>query len=120
MITQQQADHFAETWIGAWNRHDLDAILQLYRDDVVFTSPIAARLLERDNGTVHGSRALRRYYEKGLERYPDLNLELIHTLPGVSSLTLVYRSINNLLAAEVFELDGTQRISRVLAHYKPL
>lgn len=36
---------FAEDWLAAWNRHDVDAVLAHFHDDVVFTSPVAARVV---------------------------------------------------------------------------
>ena len=36
---------YAEDWVQAWNAHDIEAVLRHFRDDVVFTSPVAARVL---------------------------------------------------------------------------
>lgn len=36
---------FADAWVRAWNAHDLEAVLDHFSHDVVFTSPVAARLL---------------------------------------------------------------------------
>jgi ketosteroid isomerase-like protein len=38
------ADAFAERWVRAWNGHDVEAVLDHFSDDVVFTSPVAARV----------------------------------------------------------------------------
>ena len=47
-------------------------------------------------------------------------LELLHVLPGVDSVTLIYRSIHNLLAAEMLEVRGLPlRIHRAHGHYTP-
>ena len=120
MISQQHADALAEAWISAWNAHDLDAVMSLYSDDAEYISPIAARLLERENGKVQGTVELREYLSRGLNRYPDLHLELLHVLPGVETVTLVYRSIHNLLAAEMLEVSGNPlRIQRAHGHYTP-
>jgi ketosteroid isomerase-like protein len=35
MLTQQQAQDFAQDWIEAWNYHDLDRILSHYDEDVI-------------------------------------------------------------------------------------
>src|SRR5688572_28560181 len=96
MISQHHADALAQAWISAWNAHDLDAVMALYHDDTEYISPIAARLLEREDGRIQGATELREYLAKGLLRYPDLRLELLHVLPGVQTVTLVYRSIQNL------------------------
>jgi len=50
-------DEFCNDWIAAWNAHDLERILSHYREDVLFTSPFAARAGARD-GVLHGLPAL--------------------------------------------------------------
>lgn len=111
------AHQFASDWLTAWNRHDLDAILSHYADDIEFTSPFVAKLLGEADGTVHGKAKLREYFAKGLAAYPDLAFELHQVFCGVNSLTLMYRSVNNLMASEVMELNARNQITRVHAHY---
>jgi ketosteroid isomerase-like protein len=45
MVNTQKAYQLALDWIEGWNRHDLDAILSHYADDVEFTSPFVVKLL---------------------------------------------------------------------------
>ena len=110
-------DAFAAEWIAAWNRHDLDAILWHYADDVVFTSPFAVRLT--GDGTVRGKDALRAYFAAALTRFPDLHFRLRHALRGGNSVVLVYDSVEGLLAAEAFEFDAGGKVCRVNCHYAP-
>ena len=117
MLTAERAEALAEEWIAAWNAHDLDAILQHYADDVVFTSPFVARLLGAGQDTVRGKAALRDYFARALAAYPDLRFGLRAVLLGVDSLTLYYASVGGRLAAEVMLLDADGRVERVLAHY---
>ena len=117
MLTEAEARHIAGDWIAAWNAHDLDRILEHYAHDVEFVSPFAVRLLGDPTGTIRGKEALRAYFGRALESYPELTFELFHVLCGVNSLTLYYRSVKNLLAAEVMEFDPTGKVRRVLAHY---
>jgi ketosteroid isomerase-like protein len=37
----ESARRFARQWLDAWNSHDLEAILSHFRDDAVFSSPMA-------------------------------------------------------------------------------
>lgn len=115
MIAQETADAFAADWVSAWNAHDLDRIVSHYGEDVEFRSPIAERLLGA--GTIRGRQELRAYFEEGLARAPQLHFELLHVLPGVDSVTLCYRGVGGVLAAEVMELDGAGRVRRAMAHY---
>ncbi len=117
MYPHVNADEFAKNWIEAWNGHQIEAILSHYAQDVEFTSPFVVRLLNEPSGTLHGLVALRSYFLKGLETYPDLRFELIEILEGVNSVTLYYHSVKNLMAAEVMVLNEKGKISRVLAHY---
>ncbi len=55
---------------------------------------------------------------KGLEAYPDLKFELYQVLTGINSITLYYKTVNDMLAAEVMEIDSDGKIARVIAHYK--
>jgi len=117
MIDTDEARRFAREWIEAWNRHDLDAILAHYAEDVVFTSPFAVKLLGVPDGIVKGLPALRTYFQRGLAAYPDLRFTLQHVAVGVDSLTLIYQSVKGLLAAETMVLDDRRKVVRVLAHY---
>lgn len=117
MISSEKAVQIAKDWIDAWNRHDLDSILSHYAEDVEFISPFAVKLMGEAAGTVKGKNKLREYFKKGLEAYPDLNFERLNILTGVKSLTLYYKSVKGMLAAEVMLLDSEGRIERVIVHY---
>ena len=54
-----KARDFARRWLEAWNAHDVEAVLAHFAEDVTFTSPVAARILERSDGIVRGKVALR-------------------------------------------------------------
>jgi ketosteroid isomerase-like protein len=43
-IDPDTARRVAGEWFDAWNRHDLEAVLGHYADDVEFTSPFAVEL----------------------------------------------------------------------------
>ena len=45
MLTKEEAYHFAEHWLNAWNAHDLDQIMAHYDDQVELSSPVAVQLL---------------------------------------------------------------------------
>ncbi len=114
---EQKAKEFAEEWIASWNSHNLDNIMDHYSDDVEFNSPFIVKLLNELSDTVHSKQNLRLYFQKGLEAYPELHFELLNVLAGVNSIVLYYRSVNNLMAAEMMCFDETGKVSKVLAHY---
>jgi hypothetical protein len=117
VIDQERADRLAAEWVAAWNAHDLDAIMGHYADDVTFASPFVAALAGEQSGVIHGREALRAYFARGLEAYPDLHFDLHAALPGVSSVALHYRSVGDREAIEVMELDAAGAVVRVSAHY---
>jgi len=111
------AREFARDWVDAWNSHDLERILAHYDDHVLLVSPVALKLLNGD-GTVRGKPALREYFLRGLEAFPDLRFNLIETLWGTETIVVYY--INNVRGsktAEVMLLNSAGKIQRVWANY---
>lgn len=104
-VNDEQLQRFAAGWIEAWNSRDLERILRHYADDVEFTSPFVTQLTGDAAGCLRGKAALRDYFARGLKAYPELKFELQHVLGGVDGCTLVYRSVNGLLAAETMTFD---------------
>ena len=100
------AYRFADTWASAWNAHDLDRVLALFADDVVFRSPVAARLLGTD-GTVRGAEALRAYWAQALTHRPNLRFEVLSVYAGVDTVVIRFRQDNGSESCEVLTFtDG--------------
>lgn len=117
MLTETKARKFAKEWIESWNSHDLDAILDHYAPGVSLTSPVAARLLDDPSGKVVGAGALREYFKKGLEIYPELSFELLDVMWGISSVVLYYRNQVGTNSGEFMEFDSDGKVIRVVANY---
>lgn len=92
---------FSAAWAAAWNAHDLDAVLAHFHDDVVFTSPTAARVVPESGGVVRGKDALRHYWTEGLRLVPDLHFTVERVFAGVTSLVIGYRNQSGGLVDEV-------------------
>jgi ketosteroid isomerase-like protein len=92
---------FSERWVQHWNAHDVDAVLDDFHDDVVFTSPVAAKLLPETQGVVRGRAALRRYWIVALERIPDLRFTVEGVYQGVNTIVITYRNQNDDTVNEV-------------------
>jgi len=120
MISEESANKFAHDWIDSWNSHDLDRVMSHYEEDVEYYSGFVAKLLGKTSGKLYGKGNVRHYLQKGLDAYPHLHFVLESVFIGVSSITLQYNSVNNLLAAEVFELNEDGLVVRVQCHYKEL
>jgi hypothetical protein len=105
-MDRAEAQTFAESWLQAWNAHDLDAVLSHFTDDVVFTSPIAAKIVGGSEGVIRGKAALREYWQEGLCRIPDLRFELLGIYVGQTTLVINYRNQSGGLVNEVLTFDG--------------
>ena len=105
-MTRTEAKAFAERWIRAWNDHDVERVLDDFAEDVLFTSPHAAQLLDDSDGIVRGKAALRAYWQEGLRRLPDLRFELLEVYAGVDTMVINYRNQRGDLVCEVLEFDG--------------
>ncbi|MDH6244807.1 nuclear transport factor 2 family protein [Mycobacterium sp. OTB74] len=100
------AEAFARHWVQAWNDHDVEAVLAHFRDDVVFSSPVAAGILPESGGVVRGKQALRRYWVDALAAFPDLHFEVVATYVGTQAIVINYRNQRGRLVNEVLIFDG--------------
>ena len=57
-MTSDEAKQFAEHWVDAWNKHDLEEILSHYTGDFEMTTPMIQRLLGIATGTLRGKKAV--------------------------------------------------------------
>lgn len=117
MPAEPEGKEFARHWLAAWNSHDIEAIMSHYDTDVVLVSPAAANILADPSGTVRGSAALRNYFQRGLELYPNLRFELLDVMCGLSTIVICYTNQKGTRTAEFMEFAKTGQIIRVVANY---
>jgi len=117
MLTENEARQFAAHWIQAWASRDIDKIMSHYGPNVVLVSPVVAKMLDDPSGTVRGKEALRMYFQRGLEAYPDLKFELVDVMRGLSSIVLYYVNQKGTKTGEFMELDASGKVIRVVANY---
>src|SRR3954452_11374288 len=87
--------------MDAWNRQDVEAILRHFAEDVVFTSPLAARFVPGSGGVVRGKDALRQYWTVALQNNPDLRFRLIGVYAGIDTIVLNYQNQHGRSLCEV-------------------
>jgi ketosteroid isomerase-like protein len=104
-MDHKQAQAFAGQWVADWNAHDIEALLAHFTDDVVFTSPVAVRLLGGD-GIIQGKQALRAYWTEGIRMIPDLRFEVLGVYAGIDTVVINYRNQAGGLVCEVLTFDG--------------
>ena len=117
MITHETAGAFTKDWIEAFNSHEIEAILEHYADDVEFYSPFIKLLQFNEEGFIRNKTELKRYFETGLQAYPDLHFQLHNFFTGVDSIVIYYTSVNGRLAAETFQLNKEGKAISVFCHY---
>ena len=117
-MADEQNRNLPSHWIAAWNAHDLEAILSHYDDSIELTSPAAAQLL--GTVTIAGKAALRAYFQRGLEAYPNLRFDLQNILWGLNSVVLYYINQKGSHTAEFMQLSPAGKVTRVIAHYSAL
>lgn len=108
---------FAERWLKAWNAHDLDAVLALFHDDIVFTSPLAMKIVPESDGVLRGKPALRTYWSAALAQLPDLRFELTSLFAGVDSMLIGFRVNGGAERFEILRFRG-ERVSEGHGTYR--
>jgi ketosteroid isomerase-like protein len=104
-VDHDDAKRFSESWVAAWNSHDLDAILAHFSDDTVFTSPVAAQLLAGSDGIVKGKSALRDYWGQGLAKNTDLHFDVEAVYVGINTIVINYRNQRGNRVNEVLRFE---------------
>lgn len=117
MPTPEHAEAFATSWYGAWNTHDLDAIMSHYAPGIEHSSPFIKKYNGTDDVALRGIAAVREYFGRALVRNPTLRFDPLHVTVGLESVILVYRRMTGDLAAEVFFFDNAGKVVRSVSHY---
>ncbi len=109
------AKQFAAKWEESWNSHDINKIMGHYASDVMIISPVAGKLL--GNPEVKGFEAVKSYFIKGLQAYPDLKFKVLEVLYGEKSIVLYYVNQNGVKAGEFMQFGTDDKIVSMHAHY---
>lgn len=116
-VTTDAITAFVHHWVQAFNDHDLDSIMAHYADELEFYSPLIPLLHFNPEGRISTKTELRRYFQIGLNTYPDLHFTLHNYFTGINSVVIYYTSVNNRLAAESFQLNEEGKVIRVFCQY---
>lgn len=104
IVTRSEMEKFAQAWIEAWNRRDIDAVLSHYVDDAVFVSPKAltfvgtARLENKDR--------LAHYWRTGSKKLETLVFRLDRVIcdPEAREMVVLYDATLNDTTTRACEL----------------
>jgi hypothetical protein len=116
VIDLDAARRLASEWCDAWNRHDLDAIMRHYADDVALCSPKVVARRGIPDGWLHGKDRVRAYFAVGLDA-PGLRFDLVDVLLGINAVTIVYRRETGALVTDLLELNEQGLGRRVVVCY---
>jgi len=119
-MTHESMMAFAESWIAAWNRRDVDAVLAHYAEEAQFVSPVASKLVGR--ATLRNKKELEDYWRSVLARIPALEFKLDHAAWDEKrrELNVVYEANLNgerKRACEIMQFDISGRQVRGEALY---
>jgi hypothetical protein len=114
---EEQYKSFVHEWVEAWNEHSIDRVLGHYAEDTVVRSPFLLSAIPGSGGVVAGRDKLRDIYSRAFQKYPDLHFKLISYFVSTESVVILYRSVENLIAAETFHLDERLQARQVFCHY---
>lgn len=117
MINRETAWNFAQEWLEAWNKHDVDLIMKHYADSIEFCSPVVQKVLGDPKGVVRGIDNLRDYFSRQLQKFSTLEFQLLDVFTSPQSIVLYYKINRGLLAAEVMLLDTEMKATKVFANY---
>jgi hypothetical protein len=112
-----EAKYFAEHWVAAWNKHDIDAVLTHYTDDFCMTTPMIQRVLNIESGSLKGKKAVGDYWKAALQKVPDLRFSIIEVTCGIDSVSIYYNAIMGKKAIETFFFDKKGKVYKALATY---
>jgi ketosteroid isomerase-like protein len=117
-MTNEFAAAFARDWVEAWNAHDLERILCFYTEDFIIESPMALKLLPESSGTVAGKKEVRKYWQIGLEKSPNLEFELLEVFVGVNSLSIfLLNKASNKRSIEVMSLNSQGKVYKCIVNF---
>ena len=119
-MTYESMMTFAEAWIAAWNRRDVEAVLAHFSEEAQFVSPVARNLAGRP--LLRNKRELEDYWRTALERISLLEFKLDHAAWDEKrrELNVVYESNLNgerKRACEIMQFDELGRQIRGEALY---
>jgi hypothetical protein len=109
-----------DEWLSAFNRGDAEAMVALYSDDAVHTSPKLRAAQPASEGRVVGKAAMRRWWQDAFDRSPGIKYEVVTTLTNDHVATIEYIRLEpgapRMHVAEVFVIRGGKIVRSHVFH----
>jgi hypothetical protein len=111
-MTYESMMSFAESWIAAWNRRDIEAVLAHFAEEAQFVSPVARQFVGRP--VLQNKQELEGYWRAALDRISTLDFKLDHATwdERRRELNVVYEANLNgerKRACEIMQFDVSGR-----------
>ena len=111
-INRIEANAFATNWVRAWNKKDVDAVLEHYVEDAKFISPKAATFV--GDPVIEGKKALSEYWHLAAKKIEKIEFKLDHIVWDSDSNELIIFYEANLngvcsRACEAMKFDSSGR-----------
>lgn len=122
VLNREMAEAFANNWITAWNRHDLDMLMVHYTEDFEFSSPFIRTLMGIPENHLKGIQEVRAYWEKALSviREDEVHFELQDVYVGTESLIIHYKGVFGKLGCQIFFFNKLGAVYKAISHYDHL
>ncbi len=107
----------ATKWVEAWNRKDIEKVMEHYADEIVFYSPTVRERWGIAEGKLKGKTNLQNHFLKGFALAPKLQFKLIEILTGIDGILIVYERETGKIVADyvVPDLAGRALLVKVFA-----
>jgi len=112
--------NIAWKWFEAFNRHELERLLELYDDNAAHYSPKLKIRQPETNGYVKGKDALRAWWQDAFDRLPTLHYVVTSLTANDERVFMEYiRQVENepdMLVAEVLEIKDRLIVASRVYH----
>ncbi|WP_018998252.1 YybH family protein [Hirschia maritima] len=117
MITREEAESFARSWVQAWNDKDIAAVANHYSDDIIYHSPKLIEVIEHNGPFLVGKNALIEYWNAAIEGANSLYFEVNNIFLSSDAVTLCFVNHRGQDVAETFIFDENLKIKECIACY---
>ena len=110
----------ARNWLDAFNRHDIEKILELYDDQAEHYSPKLKLQSPETNGLIRGKDAMRAWWKDSFNRFPTLQYQVIQLTPFENRVFMEYvrkaKGDEDLRVGEMLEVRNSLIVSSRVYH----
>ena len=89
-MTHEALNQIAKQWFDAFNKKDLDQLLNLYDNHSRHFSPKLRVRYPESNGFILGKPAMRSWWKEAFDRLPSLHYEVVRLTPFEDRVFMEY------------------------------